>query len=104
MYIFTRSLTWATDGVGGQCHVQAALRPGKTLYLSYRRLGLPQGGSRRVRKILAPSGFDPRTIQPVVSPCTGCTILAHVAMIHDEKLHHQIPGTVVLITALVDEL
>jgi hypothetical protein len=33
----------------------------------YRRLGGPQGRSGRVRKISPPSGFDPRTVQPVVS-------------------------------------
>ena len=54
-------------GVGGQHHASAALRPGKTRYPSYRRLGGPQGRSGRVRKISPPPGFDPRTVQPVAS-------------------------------------
>jgi len=90
-------------GVGGQCHAPAALRSGKTRYPSYRRLGRPQGRSRRVRKISAPSGFNPRSVQPVASPCTDYTILADVAIIRAEKLHNQIPATVVVITIVVDE-
>jgi len=50
MYSFTLYLTWALDGVGGQCHAPAALPPGKTRYPFYRRLGGPQGRSEQVRK------------------------------------------------------
>jgi hypothetical protein len=57
-------------GLGGQYHVPAALPPGKTRYPLYRRLGGPQGRSGRVRKISPPKGFDPRTVQPVVSRYT----------------------------------
>jgi hypothetical protein len=39
-------------------------------YPLYRRLGGPQGRSGRVRKISPPPGFDPRTVQPVVSRYT----------------------------------
>jgi hypothetical protein len=53
--------------VGGQHHVPAALPPGKTRNPLYRRLGGPQGRSEHVRKISPPPGFDPRTVQPVVS-------------------------------------
>ena len=42
--------------------------PGKDTL--YRRLGGPQGRSRWVRKISTPSGFDPRTVQLVVSAYT----------------------------------
>jgi len=35
----TLSLTSTLDGVGGQRHASAALPPGKTRYLLYRRLG-----------------------------------------------------------------
>ena len=42
------------------------LPPGKTRYPFYRRLGGPQGRSGRA-EILAPPGFDPQTVQPVVS-------------------------------------
>jgi hypothetical protein len=53
--------------VGGQHHAPAALPPVKTRYPLYRRLSGPQGRSGRVRKISPPPGFDPRTVQPVVS-------------------------------------
>ena len=42
-------------------------RPGTPFY---RRMGGSQGRSERVRKISAPPGFDPRTIQPVASRYT----------------------------------
>jgi len=54
-------------GVDGQRHVPAALRPRMTRYPLYRRLGGPQGLSKRVRKISPSLGFDPRTVQPVAS-------------------------------------
>jgi hypothetical protein len=46
------------------------LPPGKTRYPLNRRLGGPQGRSGQVRKILPPPGFDPRTVQFVVSRYT----------------------------------
>ena len=49
-------------GVGGQRHAPAALPPGKTQYLLYRRLGEPQGRSEQVRKISPTMGFDHRTV------------------------------------------
>ena len=45
------------------------LPPGKTRYPLYRRLGGRQGRSGRVEN-LAPPGFDPQTVQPVVSRYT----------------------------------
>ena len=63
-------------GVGGQHYAPAALPPGKTRYPLYRRLGGPQGRSGRVRKISSPPGFDPRTVQPVVSRYTDWAIPA----------------------------
>ena len=45
------------------------LPPGKARYPLYRRLGEPLGRSGRA-EILAPPGFDPRTVQPVVSRYT----------------------------------
>jgi len=92
------SLTWTPDGGGW-----SVPRPGRFKAGKDRRLGRPQSRSRRVRKISAPSGFDPRTVQPVASPCTNYTIVAHVAIIRAEKLHNQIPATVVVITIVVDE-
>ena len=55
--------------VGGQRHAPAALPPGTIRYLFYRRLGGPQGRSGRAEN-LAPSGIDPRTVQPVASRYT----------------------------------
>jgi len=52
-------------GLGGQRHAPAALPPGKTRCLLYRRLGGAKGRSGHVRKISAPLGFDPRTVQPL---------------------------------------
>ena len=43
--------------VGGQRHAPAALLPGMTRYLLYRRLGGPQGRSGRVWKISPPTGI-----------------------------------------------
>jgi len=63
-------------GEGGQCQAPAALHPVKTQYPLYRRLGGPQGRSGRMRKILPPRGFDPRTVQPVASRYTDYTIRA----------------------------
>ena len=57
-------------GVGGQPQAPAALLPGKTPMPLYRSLDGPQGRSGRVRKILPPLGFDPRTVQPVASRYT----------------------------------
>jgi len=62
---YTRSLTSSLDGVGGQRHAPAALPPGKTRYLFYRRLGGPQGRSGRVQKI---SITGPASLQRVAIP------------------------------------
>jgi len=48
--------------------------PGKTRYPLYRRLGGHQGRSGRLRKISPPTGFDPRTVQPVASRYTDWAI------------------------------
>jgi hypothetical protein len=45
------------------------LPPGKTWYPLYRRLGGPQSRSGRAEN-LAPPGFNPRTVQPIVSRYT----------------------------------
>jgi hypothetical protein len=71
------SSTSALDGVGGQCHDTAALTPGKTRYPLYRRLGGTQGRSGWPRKISPPPVFDPRTVHPIASRYTDCTIPAH---------------------------
>jgi len=64
-------------GVGGQCQALTTLPLGKTQYPLYRRLSEPQGWSREVQKISPPLGFDPWTVQPVVSHYTNYAILAH---------------------------
>ena len=47
--------------------------PGKYIwYPLYRKLGVPQGRSGRVRKILLPPTVDLRTVQPVASRYTDC--------------------------------
>ena len=58
--------------------INATPRPGKTRYPLYRRLGGPQDGSGRVRKITPPTGFDPRTVQLVASRYTDWAIPAHM--------------------------
>jgi hypothetical protein len=63
-----------TSALGG-CEWSAA-RPGctlplgKTQYPLYRRLGGPQGQSGQARKISSSLGFDPRTVQSIVSRYT----------------------------------
>jgi hypothetical protein len=61
-------------GVGGQIHAPTTLAPRKTRYPKYRRLGGPQSRSGQVRKISPPPGLDPRTVQPVASRYTDCSI------------------------------
>ena len=73
-------------GVGGQRYAPAALAPGKeTRYLSYRRLGGPQGRSGQVRKISPPLGFDLRTAQPVASRYTDWAIPALIKLYDPHK-------------------
>jgi len=61
----------------GQYHAPAALHLGRTWYLLYRRLGGPKGHSGWVRKVSPPPGFNPWTMQPVVSSYTNYDRLAH---------------------------
>ena len=51
----------------------------------------PQGRSGRVRKISPPPGFDPRTVQPVVSRYTDWAIPAHMCILYKSanRLHHR---------------
>ena len=68
----TLSLSSSLDGLHCQRHAPAALPPGETRYPFYRRLGWPQFRSGRVREILPPPGFDPRTVHHVASHYTDC--------------------------------
>jgi len=56
----TRRGEWSAAGP------DRTLPPGKTRYPLYRRLGGPQGRSGRAEN-LAPPGYDPRTVQPIVA-------------------------------------
>jgi len=77
MYSSTLSLTLLLDGVVGQRDALAASTLGITRYPPYRRLGRPHGRSERTRKILPPSGFDPRTVQTIASGYNAYAIPAH---------------------------
>ena len=77
-YTSTLSLTSPTDG-----RVWSAPRPGRFIpgkkrqYSLHRRLYGAEGRSGEVRKISAPPGFDPVTVQPVVSRYTEYANPAH---------------------------
>jgi hypothetical protein len=73
--------------MGGQHNEPAALPPGKPRYVFNRRLDGPQGRSGRMRKILPPPAFDPRTVQPVASSCTEYAIPAHNQQQQKRKFH-----------------
>ena len=64
-------------GVGGQRHAPADLPPAKTRYPLYRRLVRPLGKSGPMREISPPTGFDPRTVQPVASRSADSAIQTH---------------------------
>ena len=76
-------------GAGGQCHVLAALPPGKIWYPLYSRLGRPQDRSGRVRKISPPLRFDLQTVQRIASHYTDWAIMAHY-LIYAYTLHRVI--------------
>jgi hypothetical protein len=63
-------------GVDGQRHTPAVFPLGKTRYPLYRRLGGHETGLDRHGKSRPLLGFDPRTVQPVVSHYTDYTIPA----------------------------
>jgi hypothetical protein len=59
-------------GAGGQCHARKEI-----WYSLYRRLGVSQGHSGQVQKILCPPEFDPRSIQLIASRYTNYTLQAY---------------------------
>ena len=82
MYSSILSLTSTLDGVGGQRHALVALPLEQIRCPLCRRLGGPPGRSGWVRKILPPSGFDLRTVQPADNRYTdhcGNTVAAEFA-------------------------
>jgi hypothetical protein len=82
MYSSTLSLTLVLDESGLSPPRPDRFTPRKeTRYPLYRRLVGPQGRSGRLRKILPPPGFDPRTAQPIESRYTDYAIPAHVEII-----------------------
>jgi len=74
MYGSTLSLTSVLDGGEWSRPCLAPLSQGKTWHPLCRRLGVPQGHSGWVRKMFPPPGFDPQTVQPMLSCCTGYAI------------------------------
>ena len=64
-------------GVWGQWHVPAALSPWQIWYQLNRRVGGTQGQYGQVSKTSPPLGSDPRSVWPMVSPCTDYTIPGH---------------------------
>jgi hypothetical protein len=73
-------------GVGGQAMAAHFIPPGKTRYPLYRRLGGPQGRSGQVWIISLSLGFDPQTIQPILSHYTDCAIATHSVTLTNQKL------------------
>ena len=74
-YSSTLSLISALDGGGCLTPRPGRITTGKgTRYPLCRRLNGPQGRSGRARKTSFLPGFDPRTIQPVLSGYTDCSI------------------------------
>jgi hypothetical protein len=73
--------------VGGQHHALAALPPGKDLGPIVQEAGWAPGPVCTCAKNLAPPGFNPQTIQPVVS-----------------RLPTEIPGPQIAVTTLICSL
>ena len=69
VYVYS-SMTEALEGNewSAICHGRN-LKPGKARYTLYRRLGWPHGRSGWAENLASP-GFDPLTLQPVVSRYT----------------------------------
>jgi hypothetical protein len=63
-------------GVGGQHHAPAAFTPGKDPVPIVQEAGWAPGQVWTGAENLAPPGFDLRTIQPIVSRYTDCTMPA----------------------------
>ena len=70
MYSSTLPSTSALEGGGWSTPRPASLPTVKTRYPLYRRLGGPQGCLDECGKSFPPPGFDPRTVQPVMSRYT----------------------------------
>ena len=69
VYLYSSITTALEGGEWSAARLGRILPPGKKRYPLFRRLDGPQGRSGRAEN-LAPPGFDPRTVQPVVSRYT----------------------------------
>jgi hypothetical protein len=96
-------MTTALEGGEGSASRHGrSLRPEKTKYTLYRRLGGPQGRSGQMRKISPPPGFDPRTVQPVASRYTDYATRPTNISLNTREMHstrmvseqHQLPHVV----------
>ena len=66
------SLTSALGGGGWSTPLPGRFAPGReTRYPLYRRLGVPQGLSERVRKSSLPPGLESPNVDPVACRYTG---------------------------------
>ena len=88
------------DGGGWSTPRPGRFTPRKeTRYPLYRRLGGPQGRSGQLQKISPLPGFDPRTVQPVVSRYTDSAIPArerYRGKLHDKTNMQNITNYVLL--------
>jgi hypothetical protein len=72
--------------MGWVINAPTALRPGKTRYPLYRRMGGTQGRSRWERKISPPPEFDPQIVRPVASRYTDWAIPANSHFLKSETI------------------
>ena len=63
-------MTTVLEGMRGQRHAPAALYPGKDQVPIIQEAGWATGSVWTRAENLAPTGFDPRTVQPVASRYT----------------------------------
>jgi len=68
--------------------------PGNDMVPIVQGLNGPQGRSGRVRKISFLPGFDPRTVQPIVSHYTDWAIPAHIRWIQILQEESQIQNEI----------
>jgi hypothetical protein len=75
------------DGDGWSMPRPASFTPGMTRCTLYGRLGGPQGRYGQVRKISLQPGFDPRTVQPVVSRYTDYALPTHTISVISQLVY-----------------
>ena len=87
-------------GEWSAAHPGRALPPGKTWYPLYRKLGGPQGRSGRAEN-LAPPGFDPWTVQPVVSRYIDWATRPTTHSIYHVLIHNIASVSSIAVTSIV---